>query len=95
VEERLKGTMLGRVIRGAVLSAVPDQDWLEVRRLPGYAPELNPAEGFWANLKGRELANRCETGLRTLDFVARLGAYRVRGDRRLLFGFLCHTGLTL
>ena len=22
-------------------------------RLPGYAPELNPAEGVWANLKGR------------------------------------------
>jgi transposase len=70
------------------------KDWLEVR-LPGYAPELNPAEGFWANLKGRELANRCETQVRTLDFVARLGAHRVRGDRHLLFGFLRHTGLTL
>ena len=26
------------------------QHWLEVRRLPAYAPELNPVEGLWANL---------------------------------------------
>jgi len=66
-----------------------------VLRLPGYAPELDPAEGFWANLKSRELANRCETRVKTLGFVARLGADRLRGDRRLLFGFLRQTGLTL
>jgi transposase len=34
--------------------------WLQVARLPAYAPELNPAQGLWANLKGRELANRCK-----------------------------------
>ncbi|WP_432873328.1 transposase [Microbispora rosea] len=28
-------------------------DWLTVFRLPPYAPEFNPAEGVWANLKGR------------------------------------------
>jgi transposase len=31
--------------------------WLVVERLPGYAPELNPVEGVWSNLKGQELAN--------------------------------------
>jgi transposase-like protein len=37
------------------------RDWLTVERLPGYAPELNPAEQLWANLKGNELANlACE-----------------------------------
>jgi transposase len=36
-----------------------DQDWLQVDYLPAYAPELNPVEGLWANLKGGELANRC------------------------------------
>ncbi len=71
------------------------KDWPEVRRLPGYAPELNPAERFWANLKSRELADRCETRVKTLGFVARLGADRVRGDRCLLFGFFRQTGLTL
>ena len=27
--------------------------WLTAVRLPAYAPELNPAEGVWANLKAR------------------------------------------
>jgi hypothetical protein len=35
--------------------------WLVVERLPAYAPELNPVEGLWSNLKGKggELANLC------------------------------------
>jgi DDE superfamily endonuclease len=35
------------------------RDWLVVERLPAYAPELNPVEGLWLNLKDRggELAN--------------------------------------
>ncbi|MGA2110368.1 MAG: transposase, partial [Syntrophorhabdales bacterium] len=33
--------------------------WLVVERLPAYAPELNPVEGMWGNLKGTELANCC------------------------------------
>jgi len=33
--------------------------WLVVERLPAYAPELNPVEKLWANLKGAELANLC------------------------------------
>jgi hypothetical protein len=28
------------------------QPWLELAYLPSYAPELNPVEGLWANLKG-------------------------------------------
>ena len=40
---------------GRVLAT--QRDWLVVERLPGYAPELNPAEQVWANLKGNELAN--------------------------------------
>ncbi len=30
---------------------------LELRRLPAYAPDLNPAEGVWSYLKGVELRN--------------------------------------
>jgi hypothetical protein len=33
------------------------RSWLVTEPLPGYAPELNPVEGLWANLKGVELAN--------------------------------------
>jgi transposase len=31
--------------------------WLSVERLPGDAPELNPVESAWRNVKGQELAN--------------------------------------
>ena len=33
--------------------------WLPVERLPGYAPETQPVEGLWGNVKQAELANRC------------------------------------
>jgi hypothetical protein len=69
--------------------------WLEVRRLPAYAPKLNPAEGLWSNLKSQELANRCETQLQMVTIAARQGANRVRSQRSLLLGFLRHAGLQL
>ena len=31
--------------------------WLWVEPLPGYAPDLNPTEQVWGNLKANELAN--------------------------------------
>lgn len=69
--------------------------WLEVERLPAYAPELNPVEGLWASLKGRDLANRCEECIDDLADVAHRGARRVRSCQDLLFGFLRHAGLPL
>jgi len=54
------------------------RNWLTVERLPGYTPDLNPAEGLWADLKGTELANRCD--LEIVDTVAAAddGINRVR-----------------
>ena len=37
--------------------------WLTVERLPGYAPDLNPVEVLWGNIKGQELANLCPDDL--------------------------------
>ena len=37
--------------------------WLVVERLPAYAPDLNPVELLWGNLKGTELANFCPATL--------------------------------
>jgi putative transposase len=71
------------------------EHWLEVHQLPGYAPELNPLEAMWSNLKGGELANRCETRLATVAYAAGLGADRVRSNQSLLFSFLRRTGLEL
>ena len=71
------------------------QPWLELEYLPAYAPELNPVEGLWANLKGRELANRCCVDRQELIATAQVGSIRARRDPELLRSFLDRTALTL
>jgi DDE superfamily endonuclease len=71
------------------------QAWLTVERLPAYAPELNPVEGLWANLKGVELANFAGEELVEVADAAEHGIHRVCGDQQLAWSFLAHTGLTL
>ena len=71
------------------------RDWLEVERLPGYAPELNPVEGLWANLKGVELANFAGDTVVQVADAAEQGIHRVCDDQQLVWSFLGHTGLTL
>jgi putative transposase len=69
--------------------------WLRVEYLPGYAHDLDPVEGLWANLKGCELANRCCADRRELIATAQVGSIRVRRDPDLLRSFLAGTGLTI
>lgn len=69
--------------------------WLWTERLPAYAPDLNPTEGLWANVKGRELANRCDLDIADTIAAAHSGIRRVRGNQQLLFSFLGQTGLSL
>jgi transposase len=71
------------------------RDWLTAERLPAYAPELNPVESLWANLKDMELANRPTTTLAEVADVAQQGIQRVCKREDLVLGFLAHTGLTL
>ena len=40
---------------------------LELRRIPPYAPELNPDEGIWDVIKNDRLANYCPTSLDELE----------------------------
>jgi transposase len=68
--------------------------WLTVERLPGYAPDLNPVETLWGNIKGQELANRCAEDLREAQRAVRGGMDRVRKSRTLAFSFLEHAGLS-
>jgi transposase len=68
--------------------------WLTVERLPGYAPDLNPAELVWGNVKGRELANLCADHLGEIEQELRAGLRRVRRSPTLAFAFLRHTGLS-
>jgi DDE superfamily endonuclease len=63
------------------------RDWLTEVRLPAYAPDLNPAEGVWANMKNG-LGN---LAARNVDQLAAV----VRNRPALIGGFLAQTGLTL
>jgi len=67
--------------------------WLTVERLPGYAPDLNPIEQLWGNVKTRELANVCAPNLAALRPPLRAGFARVRKQPQLAFAFLRHAGL--
>lgn len=69
------------------------RSWLTVERLPGYAPDLNPVELVWGNLKRRELANICADTIDELRVPLRRGCARVRHHPNLAFSFLQHTGL--
>jgi putative transposase len=67
---------------------------LTVERLPGYAPDLNPVETLWGNIKGQELANRCAEDLTEVARAIRRGMRRVRKSSKLPFSFLQHAGLS-
>jgi hypothetical protein len=71
------------------------RSWLRAERLPAYAPELNPVEYLWANLKDVELANLPTTTLVEVADAATQGIQRVCKREDLVVGFLAHTGLTL
>jgi transposase len=71
------------------------RDWLTVERLPAYAPELNPVEYLWANLKDVELANLPTTSLTEVADATEQGIQRICKSDSLVVGFLAHTGLSL
>jgi hypothetical protein len=71
------------------------RSWLVVEPLPGYAPELNPVEALWSNLKGVELANLAGDTLAEITAAAERGIQRIRGTPHLAFSFLRHCGLSL
>lgn len=69
-------------------------DWLTVQRLPTYAPELNPVEGVWANLK-TGLGNLAVHNVDHLAAVVKTRLKRLQYRPELINGFLAQTGLTL
>jgi hypothetical protein len=70
-------------------------DWLTTERLPAYAPDLNPVEFLWANLKGVELANFTGDTVAEVANQAQHGIQRVCDSDSLVVGFLAHTRLSL
>ncbi|MHB8221189.1 MAG: IS630 family transposase [Acidimicrobiales bacterium] len=69
--------------------------WLVVERLPAYAPELNPVELVWGNVKSQELANLCPDTIGDAEVVADAGLVRIGNNEQLCFNFLEHAGLSL
>lgn len=69
--------------------------WLVVERLPAYAPDLNPVECLWGNVKGTELANLCAENIEEAAGAAEAGMDRVGSDSELCFAFLRQCGLSL
>jgi putative transposase len=83
--------------RGRVLTqyVATQRHWLTIERLPAYAPELNPVEALWGNVKGQECANLCAVDRLGLLHPLRRGLRRVRHRTTLAFSFLAHAGLAL
>jgi transposase len=69
--------------------------WLSVERLPAYAPELNPTEQVFGNLKSTDLANLCRNTITEVQAIAENGLHRIGSDAPLCFAFLRHSGLHL
>jgi transposase len=66
---------------------------MHLERLPAYAPELNPGEGLWEQLKGVELRNVCCFNLPHLRHELRDAVKRVRRKPHVLHGFFQGAGL--
>ncbi len=67
--------------------------WVE--RLPAYAPELNPIEYLWGNVKGTDLANVAPKDLWELSKQAREALFKRRRRPKVLRAFWIQTELDL
>jgi transposase len=67
--------------------------WLSFEMLPGYAPDLNPVEMVWGNVKGKELANLCPDNLAEVGEALHRGLTRIGARDDLAYAFLNHAGL--
>jgi transposase len=57
---------------------------LHLEQLPGYAPDLNPDEGIWNDLKRVELGNVCCTDLDDLSAQLIRAKERLRLKRAII-----------
>ncbi len=60
---------------------------MHLERLPAYAPELNPGEGLWQQLKGVELRHVCCFDIPHLWHELRDAVKRVRRRPHLIASF--------
>jgi transposase len=60
---------------------------LRVEKFPSYAPDLNPAEGLWNQIKNVEMKNICAIDLDDLKNKLNLAVARIRGNPKLIRNF--------
>jgi transposase len=68
---------------------------VQLERLPGYAPELNPDEGIWKHLKYVELKNVCCRSLMELRAELRKAKERLRHKKHVIFGCIRQPGFVV
>lgn len=98
LERQLGGKLLVYWDGGSIHHGEALQEWLaahpgvEIERLPAYAPELNPVEGVWNELKRKDLANASCLDLPELRRLARRGTQRLQRRPDLIRGFFAEAG---
>ena len=90
-ERRAEVAVVGVFGRHGLTAARP---WLTVFQLPAYAPELNPVEPVWSNLK-RSLANLVKQDIDQLTALVKTRLRQMQYRPGLLEGFLAKPGLDL
>ncbi len=68
---------------------------IHLERLPPYAPDLNPAEGIWNQLKYTEMRNLCCRDLGNLHSELSMAFERLRSKRHIINGFFAGAQLPL
>jgi transposase len=66
---------------------------LHLERLPAYAPDLNPAEGLWQQVKYVELRNGCCQHIPHLRYTLYRAIRRVQQKGEVLLACIRHAGL--
>jgi transposase len=68
---------------------------IQLERLPGYAPDLNPDEGIWRHLKRVELRNVCCRDRKHLRRELQLATARLRHKRAIIKACIKEVGCSL
>lgn len=71
------------------------EERLRVETFPGYAPELNPTEGLWHQIKGVELRNVCAPDAKELLFELHAALARIRQNKKLIQSLFSQAGLKI
>lgn len=69
--------------------------YIQLEKLPGYAPDLNPDEGIWGYLKRVELKNVCCADLNELIYQLKRRVMKLRRKPHIIRACVAQAGLTL